>query len=78
MAARGRGVRLWLLLLFAAFSFGIAQASESPAAPAAQAEAKSADPGATAPARKSAIVRERDTLFGFFSPAKTDRTAAAN
>jgi serine protease Do len=24
------------------------------------------------------IVRERDTLFGFFSPAKTDRTAAAN
>jgi len=24
------------------------------------------------------IVRERDTLYGFFSPAKTDRTAAAN
>ena len=23
-------------------------------------------------------VRERDTLYGFFSPAKTDRTAAAN
>ncbi|OAI55353.1 hypothetical protein AYO47_02500 [Planctomyces sp. SCGC AG-212-M04] len=32
----------------------------------------------TAAPLKFFIVRERDTLFGFFSPAKSERTAAAN
>jgi serine protease Do len=34
--------------------------------------------GRSATPLKFYIVRERDTLFGFFSPAKPDRTAAAN
>ena len=81
MAARGRGVRLWLLLAFVAFSLGSARAGESPAAVVTTAttiaDGKGTGAAATAPAPKSAIVRERSasgTLTIFNRPIVTFRS----
>ena len=77
MAARGRGVRLWLLLAFVACPLGSAHAGESPAVPAASADGNSARTPATAPAPRSAIVREHSasgTLTIFNRPVVTFRS----
>ena len=77
MAARGRGVRLCLLLAFVACPLGSARAAESPVAPAASAEGKGARPAAAAPAPRSAIVREHSasgTLTIFNRPVVTFRS----
>ena len=77
MAARGRGVRLWLLLAFVAFSLGSAHAGESGAAPSPPADGKTAAPAKPAVAPKSAIVRERTasgTVTIFNRPVVTFRS----
>ena len=77
MAARGRGVRLWLLVVFVATAIGSARAGESATAPVAPGEAKGASAAATSPAPKSAITRERTasgTLTIFNRPIVTFRS----
>ena len=77
MAARGRGVRLWLLPVLLAVAFGSARAGEGTAAPKSPAESKSATPSPSAPAPKSGITREQGasgTLIVFNRPVVTFRS----